>query len=335
MDSDGDRALGHADVTLVVVPRERFSYALRSLDSIERNTDPPYELIVIDGNSPPDLAAALQRRAAEGNVRLIRSEQHLSPNAARNLALPHVTTPYLVFIDNDVIVRPGWLQALVACAERHGCTAVCPLTFEDEAFSVVHHAGGQLVWKSMPNGRRWLTERRPWNHLPLAKVNQPLVAGPTELNEFHCVLVRTEFFTRHGPLDEALLSMAEETDFSIAVASSGGSMFFEPASQVSYIPPSPDQLLPSDLPYFQRRWSSDWARRSVAHMAEKHQLDATAPVCRHWLRFVFQHRHVCATGSRTMPALSILFGDYGTTLNRREKLDQVLRQLSPAPVRER
>ncbi len=321
-----------SNVTVVVVPRERFGYALRSLDSIVENTDVPFELIYIDGNSPPDLGRALQAQAEERNFQLIRTEHYLSPNTARNLALPFVKTKYLVFVDNDVIVSRGWLQALVACADQHGCTAVCPLTFEDEAFSVVHHAGGELVWKSMEQGGRWLTERRPWNHLPLAKVNKPLVAGPTELNEFHCVLVRADFFAQNGPLDEKLLSMAEETDFSITVSSTGGSMFFEPASRVSYIPPSPEQLLPSDLAFFQLRWSSDWVRKSVEHMAAKHNLDPSSPVVTHWPRFVFQHRHACVTGSRTMPPLNILFGDYGTTLNKREKFEQLLRQLSPDPV---
>jgi hypothetical protein len=155
------------------------------------------------------------------------------------------------------------------------------------------------------------------------------VAGPTELNEFHCVLVRTDFFKQNGPLDEGLLSMAEETDFSIAVAESGGSMMFEPACRVSYIPPSPANLLPSDRPFFELRWSSDWVRRSVDHMVAKHNLDPVSPVAKHWLRFVFQHRHACATGSRTMPTLDILFGDFGSTLGKREKYDQLLRRLSP------
>lgn len=327
--------MDQANVTVVVVPRERFSYALASLDSIFCNTDDPFELVYIDGNSPPDIASALQEQSVEKNFQLIRTDHYLSPNAARNLALSFVKTKYLVFVDNDVIASRGWLQALVACAEQHGCTAVCPLTFEDEAFSVVHHAGGELLWKSMGQGRRWLTERRPWNHLPLAKVNKPLVAGPTELNEFHCVLVRADFFAENGPLDEKLLSMAEETDFSISVSSSGGSMFFEPASKVSYIPPSPEQLCPSDLPFFQLRWSSDWVRKSVEHMVAKHNLDPSSPVAKHWPRFVFQHRYSCSTGSKTMPALNILFGDYGTTLDMREKFDHLRCQVSPDPVRNR
>ncbi len=49
----------------------------------------------------------------------------------------------------------------------------------------------------------------------------------------------------------------------------------------------------------------------------------------------FQHRHVCATGSWTMPAMAVLFGDYGSTLGRREKCDQLLGRLSPGSGRGR
>ncbi len=325
--------MARTDVTVVVVPRERFSLALASLESILGNTEPPFELLYIDGHSPAHVSAALQDRADQHGFRLIRSDGFLSPNAARNLALPHVSTPYLVFIDNDVIVRPGWLQALIRCAERHDATAVCPLTFEDAAFRIVHQAGGTLEWKPRGDGQRWLTERRPWNHLPLARVSQPLVAGPTELNEFHGVLVRTDLFERIGLLDEALLSMAEETDFSISLARSGGRMFFEPRSQVSYIPPTPETLQPSDLPYFRLRWSNNWARASVDHMARKHALSPCSPVLTHWLRFVYQHRQFCATGSRRLPARQILFGAYAATLSRREKLDRLLEHLSDPTAR--
>lgn len=80
-----------SDVTVVVVPRERFSHAIASLDSIERNNEAPFELLYVDGHGPREL----DRRAADGRLRLIRRGHSLSPNAARNLALPHVTTKYL------------------------------------------------------------------------------------------------------------------------------------------------------------------------------------------------------------------------------------------------
>ena len=39
-------------VTVVVSPRERFNYTEQSLNSIYKNTEIPFELIYIDGNSP-------------------------------------------------------------------------------------------------------------------------------------------------------------------------------------------------------------------------------------------------------------------------------------------
>jgi GT2 family glycosyltransferase len=320
------------DVTVVVVPRERFSYSLPSLNSLYLNTEHPFRLIYIDGNSPPVLSRTLQELAVEKDFHLIRSDHYLSPNAARNLALPYVQTKYLVFIDNDVIVRPGWLHHLIACADQNACTAVCPLTFEDEAFSVVHHAGGYFEWRSRNQGTRWLNERRPLHHLPLSKVKHTLIAGPTDFNEFHCVLVRTDFFECNGALDESLLSMAEETDFALSVSNHGGLMFFEPLSNVSYIPPSPDHLLESDLPFFNLRWCSDWTRKSVRHMIKKYNLDPYSPAPLHWLRFVYDHRHYCSTGSKKMPSQYILFGDYAASLSKREKIDRLFENLSPWPI---
>src|SRR5262249_24309080 len=40
------------DVTIVVVPRERFSFARASLEALYRHTDPPFHLVYVDGGSP-------------------------------------------------------------------------------------------------------------------------------------------------------------------------------------------------------------------------------------------------------------------------------------------
>ena len=34
------------------------------------------------------------------------------------LGLERATTLYVAFLDNDVVVEPGWLEALVRCAEE-------------------------------------------------------------------------------------------------------------------------------------------------------------------------------------------------------------------------
>src|SRR5260221_9141828 len=117
-------------VTLVVPPRDRFSAARRSLESIYRNTEGPFELVYVDGNSPPHVSRYLQREAQRRHFTLIRKDQFLSPNQARNIGLKNVRTKYVVFVDNDVEVEPGWLTHLLGCAEETGAWAVAPLIFQ-------------------------------------------------------------------------------------------------------------------------------------------------------------------------------------------------------------
>lgn len=288
-------SLSHPDstqisVTLVVVPREQFSLAQRSIDNIYANTRYPFELIYVDGNSPKPVRDYLKEQSQQRGFRLIRTEQYLSPNHARNLAISQVNTEYVVFIDNDVLVKPGWLEALVKRSAQTGAWAVAPLTLEGEAFDTIHQIGGEIIFKDLPDGRRWMVERRPYMHLPLAKLKAPLKAEPTELTEFHCVLARREVFDRVGLLDEKLLSMAEETDFCLSILKAGGSIYTEPAAVVSYVPPFTMQW--ADLPYFFLRWSDQWCESSVQHMLQKYNLSPDAPALKHYNEFVHSHRYL-------------------------------------------
>jgi len=106
------------NVTLIIVPRERFSYTQKSLENIYQNTNLPFKLIYVDVNSPSQTKRYLKVQAEQKNFHLIRVNRFITPNQARNLALASVDTQYVVFIDNDVLVKPGWLEALVKCADE-------------------------------------------------------------------------------------------------------------------------------------------------------------------------------------------------------------------------
>src|SRR5512139_2931821 len=95
-----------ARVTIVVVPRDHFSDAQESLESVYENTKYPFDLVYVDGGSPVTVASYLKQRSASLGFRLLRTEHYLSPNRARNVGARGATTPYIVFIDNDVVVAP-------------------------------------------------------------------------------------------------------------------------------------------------------------------------------------------------------------------------------------
>ena len=292
-------------VTLVVVPRERFSYTQKSLESIYANTNYPFELIYVDGGSPNKTREYLQAASQTHGFKLIRTEHYLSPNQARNIGLRHVETEYVVFLDNDVLIfQPDWLETLVNCGDRTGASIVGPLTLEGEACTNIHQFGGEIILKDLKDGRRWLIERRPYMHLPLEKLDQPLTAGPTQLSEFHCVLARQDLFDVIGPLDEKLLSMAEETDFCLSALHAGKQIHLEPNSIVSYVPPY--HMAWSDLPFFFLRWSDAWCEVSIGQMQEKHRLSPDSPVLKHYREFVYAHRLI-AFGGPELKIKSMVF----------------------------
>lgn len=260
-----------AQVTIVVVLRERFSCARRSLESLYEYTTLPFKLIYVDSNSPAKVQRYLEQQAQEKAFQLIRTNHYLYPNQSRNLGLAKVTTPYVVFVDNDVIVSPGWLEALVQCAEETGAAVVGPLMCQHEpVHEEVHFAGGQShVWVDK-TGRRRLREKMYQQGQTVEQLRSQLQRMQTELAEFHCVLVRRDIFDRIGMLDEQMLNTKEHLDFCLTVIAAGGTVYFEPASLVTYVPGAPQDW--TDLHYYMLRWSDAWTLASLNRLREKWQL---------------------------------------------------------------
>ena len=264
-------SISEPQVTIVAVPRERFSCTQQSLESIYEHTKIPFKLIYIDGNSPLKTKSYLQEQAKEKNFKLIRTECYLYPNQARNIGSKQVDTKYLVFIDNDVIVAPGWLTNLVECAETTKAAIVGPLMCQYEPLhEIVHFAGGDShIWVDR-KGRRRLREKMYLQGKRVAEVREQLKRTETELAEFHCVLVKRDIFDRVGMLDEAFLNTKEHLDFCMTVREAGEKVYFEPDCVVTYVPGPPLEI--SDLHYYMLRWSNAWQLASLKRMREKWNL---------------------------------------------------------------
>jgi O-antigen/teichoic acid export membrane protein len=176
-------------VTIVVSPRERFSYTCESLESIYQNTEFPFQLVYVDGNSPRSIQEYLENRAQEKGFELIRTNYYLYPNQARNLGLTKVDTKYVLFADNDIVVQPGWLKALIDCAEATDAAIVSPLMCQYEPIhEEIHCAGGESRIILDLKGRRRMREKMYKQGHSVSKMRSRLQRSQTELCEFHCML---------------------------------------------------------------------------------------------------------------------------------------------------
>src|SRR5579872_82507 len=191
-------------LTVMVSPREGHFLTLPSLQSVLADNALAFDLIYIDIQSPPDVAAGIAAIAAERGFPVIRHDRWIEPAAARKAALSTVKTRYVAFIDNDVFVAPGMFKRLVDCAEETGAGLVGPLYLYG-AFgqaNSIHMAGGVL---GRDESSRITSETRRRRGAPL----EPATGRerrPVDVLECHGTLSRTELAMRPGVVSDDVLT---------------------------------------------------------------------------------------------------------------------------------
>lgn len=106
-------------VVLVLAVYNAFDLLPEMLDRLERHTDIPFELVVIeDCSTDPQVRPWLNARLgafAAGPVHLIENERNLGFVASANLGLAHAARrgAHAILINSDVFVPPGWAGRLI------------------------------------------------------------------------------------------------------------------------------------------------------------------------------------------------------------------------------
>lgn len=304
--------------TIALVPREVFSTTERTIETLYERTEEPFDLVCVDGASPPAVRDYLDKAAAEKGFTLLRSDRYLTPNQARNLAadwaMKNLPSPNVVFVDNDVLVAPGWLGALTRAAEETGAGVVGPAYYEHlPELSRLHMLGGECRIATNADGQRVYHERHRCQHQASADADHPLERHETELIEFHAVLVRREVFERIGLLDEQLLAHSEHGDLCLTAREAGFAIWIEPASRITYAPPR--RLNPADREFFFLRWSDARTLANQQRMKQKWRLDHVANTRGRGLAWVRGHRRL---GLSTPRWLRRVFGrKLGRSLEKR------------------
>ncbi len=254
-------------VTLVITQRERMALTERSLESILSDQSEPFDLIYVSAGSPDHVNAYLERRQKEAGFKLMQYPTWMWPNIARNIACAGIETPYVVFMDNDVLIEPGWLKKLVACAEETNAALVGPLYLwsDGAAEPKVHMAGGSMYLSDSAQGTT-LHERHVDINAPLAH-RATLHRKQCDFLEYHCMLVRTEFLRSTGGLSEDIVCVHEHIDIALTAKQSGQTIWMEPSAAVTYLAFIPYQL--AETAFYKWRWSEEAAEASINAFGKK------------------------------------------------------------------
>ena len=111
--------------SIVVVSYNAIDQTRRCLEALRSATEAvhPSELIFVDNGSTDGTAQYL---AEQDDVHLIRNSANLGAPAARNQGIAASRGEQLVFMDNDVMVTPGWLGRMLfhgAIDKYSGCVS--------------------------------------------------------------------------------------------------------------------------------------------------------------------------------------------------------------------
>ena len=207
-------------VSIIVPVFNKVDYTVQCLEALIENTGEAlsYEVVIVDNASSDGTAEFLD--SLEGDVRVIRNPQNMGFARACNQGAGVAKGQYLVFLNNDTLPQPGWLDALLAEAEPEPQIGVvgCKLLYPDTGR--VQHAG--MGWiNGLPD--------HPFRHAePTApEVNQ---ARDLDMVTGACMLVKRDLFHALGGFDEGYLNGVEDIDFCLQVRRAGYRVRYTPKS---------------------------------------------------------------------------------------------------------
>jgi len=100
-------------ITVVIATRERPDLLARCLESVDALRYPRVEVVVVDNDPVTDATGELLRERFADRVRYVR-EPVRGLAAAHNRGVAEALGEIIAFTDDDVVIDPGWLEAIAA-----------------------------------------------------------------------------------------------------------------------------------------------------------------------------------------------------------------------------
>ena len=210
-------------VSIVVPAYNEEKYSMACIQSIIENTedDVSYEIIFMDDKSPDESARLIEQNLR--NVKFITNGVNYGFLKNCNKGATFAIGEYILFLNNDTNVQPGWLSSLVELIESAddigmvGSRLVYPTGQQQEA--------GGIVWNDASG----------WNFGRLDDPNKPEYNYVKEADYLTgaAMMIRTSLWEEIGGFDERYVpAYYEDSDLAFEVRKHGYRAMYQPKSVV-------------------------------------------------------------------------------------------------------
>jgi GT2 family glycosyltransferase len=194
------------DVSIVIAVFNKVEFTRQCLDRLWRNTPRAlsWEVIIVDNGSVDGTETYLSGpNDFPGRVRYHRNPTNLGFARANNIGAGLSAARYLLFLNNDTLVQPKWLDDMVAIADGDPRVGIVGIKQLFPYTNRIHHTG--IIF----------TEHRIPQHIyPHTDADLPQVNKQREYQAVtgSCLLIPRELFHRCGGFDEHYVNGYEDVD---------------------------------------------------------------------------------------------------------------------------
>jgi len=223
------------------------------LGSLRRQAGCAFEVVVVDNASTDDSVALVRERFPE--CRVVALEANVGFAAGNNAGARGSSAPYLVFLNNDTEVEPGWLAALVRAVEADsGIGLVSSQVVYMDRPDVIDSAGDGYLQcgGAFKRGHGQLVDR--------AAVDSEVFGACGA-----AFLIRRELFERLGGFDEDFFMVYEDVDLSYRARLAGSRVVFASGALVRHAGSASLGRISSNAVFYgQRNLEWTWLKNSPA-----------------------------------------------------------------------
>ncbi len=207
------------------------------LDTLPRATAlGSYEVVVVDNASTDGTPAFLREAEADGLLRAVCNDENRGFSAACNQGAALARGEVVLFLNNDTIPHPGWLNAILTELAEHPDTGVVG--------SKLLYANGTIQHAGVVVGERD-GDPFPYHVYLCQPADAPQVSHRRELQLVTgaCLAIRRELLERVGGFDEAYWNGHEDLDLCLKVRAAGAKVVYRPDSVVTHLESQTKRLL--------------------------------------------------------------------------------------------
>jgi GT2 family glycosyltransferase len=118
--------------SVIISTYNRCAYLKRCVESLRQNSFFPLEIIIVCDPSPDGTAGYVERERQNTDIIGLINETHIGHTKSLNKGARAATGNYICFLNDDVLVMPGWDLSIVATIDKDrtaGCGVsliICP-----------------------------------------------------------------------------------------------------------------------------------------------------------------------------------------------------------------